>query len=33
MNSSDTDDRVSVQNDLSGAALLSLEGELEEVKG
>ena len=33
MNSSDTDDRVSVQNDLSGATLLSLEGELEEVKG
>ena len=33
MNSSvhDTDDGVSVQTDLSGADLLSLEGELEEV--
>ena len=30
--SRDTDDGVSVQTDLSGADLLSLEGELEEVK-
>ena len=32
VNSSDTDDGVSVQTDLSGADLLSLEGELEKVK-